>query len=69
MLARGWQRSDRLPCADARPHIFYEIEGEASVVEAFSLADGKALAAHLPVPDPVQPCREIPRPHFIQEIE
>ncbi len=69
LLAHGWQLSERLPCPGAKAGLFFEIEGENSVVEAFSLSAERSLVSRLPFPEPVLQCREIPGPHFVQEIE
>jgi len=68
LLLRGWQRTERLPCPNPEAGKFYELEGESEVIEAYAQGTAGALAAKLPLPSPVLHCREISRPHFIEEI-
>lgn len=69
LRARGWLEGERLPCPGARAGTFYELEGESEATEALALAQGRSLVARLPLPEKILQCREIPGPHFIQEIE
>jgi hypothetical protein len=69
LLARGWLKTDRLPCPHAEAGKFYEIEGENESAEAYLVSPGFALAASLPLPEAsLNACREIAAPHYIEEI-
>ncbi len=65
----GWLETEALPCPEASAGRYYELEGESESVEAYSSSPSLALVARLPLPEKILKCREIPSPHFIQEIE
>jgi hypothetical protein len=68
LRARGWQSADRAACEQLRSGAYYEIGNEEGTVEALALADGSLLASRLPLPEAPYECREIPEPHFVEEI-
>lgn len=69
LIARGWLpiESD-LPCGAVRAQAFYEISNDTTSAEAFYLGQGKFLVSHATLPEAPISCREIPEPHFIEEI-
>ncbi len=68
LLAHGWVWSDRLDCGALRPGTFYEVGNEKSSAEVFFLDLRKQLVSQLPLPEMPYQCREIKKPHFIEEI-